>query len=157
MKPFFHSAFSLGRSLAMSTLFGIATLMLSSLQTKAQAPCDATFTGLPAQTCSADAPSLLVPVIPGGTFTGPGITGNSFNPTTAGVGTHTISYSVSQPAGATYAHSAIPYVAPPVVTNFVTLGDDQMSASFPLGSALTSMVTPLRNSKSHRMVSSPSI
>ena len=133
MKRFLHGPIPFGRSLVMSTLFAVVSLLITSIRTYAQAPCDATFTGLPAQMCSADASSLLVPVIPGGTFTGPGITGSTFNPTTAGVGTHTISYAVSQPAGATYAHSVIPYVAPPVVTNLVTLGDDQMSTSFPIG------------------------
>ena len=133
MKRFLHGTIPFGRSLVLSTLLAVVSLLLTSLNAKAQSPCDATFTGLPAQMCSADAPSLLVPVTPGGTFTGPGMTGNTFNPTTAGVGTHTISYSVSQPAGATYAYSAIPYVAPPTVTNFVTLGDDAMTASLPIG------------------------
>lgn len=133
MKRFSTRFAETARAIATGALMLSAWMLLPLLQVKAQAPCDATFTGLPAQMCSADAPSLLVPVTPGGTFTGPGITGNSFNPTTAGVGTHTISYTVSQAAGATYAYSAIPYVAPPAVTNFVTLGDDQMSATLPIG------------------------
>jgi len=37
--------------------------------------------------------------IPGGTYSGPGITGNSFDPTVAGIGTHIISYSVPDPSG----------------------------------------------------------
>ena len=35
----------------------------------------------------------------GGTFTGPGITGNSFNPSTAGAGTHTVTYLYNDGAG----------------------------------------------------------
>lgn len=42
--------------------------------------------GSPSITLSAGSPS-------GGTYSGNGVTGNSFNPTTAGVGTHTIIYS----------------------------------------------------------------
>ncbi|MCB9187197.1 MAG: gliding motility-associated C-terminal domain-containing protein [Flavobacteriales bacterium] len=38
--------------------------------------------------------SLLITGNSGGTFTGTGVSGNSFNPTTAGVGTHTITYTV---------------------------------------------------------------
>jgi gliding motility-associated-like protein len=37
----------------------------------------------------------------GGTFSGPGVTGNSFNPATAGVGTHTITYSFTNANGCT--------------------------------------------------------
>ncbi|MBC7861769.1 MAG: metallophosphoesterase family protein, partial [Bacteroidia bacterium] len=37
----------------------------------------------------------------GGTFSGPGVTGTTFDPATAGAGTHTISYSYTDPAGCT--------------------------------------------------------
>ena len=37
----------------------------------------------------------------GGTFSGTGVTGNSFNPTTAGVGTKTITYSYTNGSGCT--------------------------------------------------------
>ncbi len=36
----------------------------------------------------------LVPSVTGGIFAGPGVTGTSFNPAVAGVGTHTITYSI---------------------------------------------------------------
>ena len=35
----------------------------------------------------------------GGTFSGPGVSGNTFNPLTAGVGTHTLTYSISDTLG----------------------------------------------------------
>ncbi|MFM1875459.1 MAG: hypothetical protein RL266_1196 [Bacteroidota bacterium] len=38
--------------------------------------------------------STLITGDSGGTFSGPGVSGNTFNPTTAGVGTHTIVYTV---------------------------------------------------------------
>jgi hypothetical protein len=37
----------------------------------------------------------------GGTFSGPGVTGNQFNPAVTGVGTWTVSYSVTNPQGCT--------------------------------------------------------
>jgi PKD repeat protein len=43
----------------------------------------------PAFTLPAGSPS-------GGTFSGPGVNGSNFNPTNAGIGTHTITYSVTQ-------------------------------------------------------------
>ncbi|MBK9274062.1 MAG: T9SS type A sorting domain-containing protein [Flavobacteriales bacterium] len=52
--------------------------------------CPANITGV----CSADAPFALSGATPlGGTYTGPGVSGGSFDPTAAGAGTHTITYS----------------------------------------------------------------
>lgn len=50
------------------------------------------FTGLPSNSCVNYPPINLNGVPAGGVFTGHGITGNSFNPPTAGVGTHCITY-----------------------------------------------------------------
>jgi hypothetical protein len=61
------------------------------------------------------------------------MTGNVFNPTIAGPGTHTIGYSVSVAPGATYIYSNIPYIAPPAVSNLIVLGDDAVSSSLPIG------------------------
>jgi gliding motility-associated-like protein len=44
--------------------------------------------------CVNDAIVNLVPNVTGGAFSGNGVIGNTFNPSTAGVGTHTISYSI---------------------------------------------------------------
>lgn len=98
-----------------------------------QPPCDSIFTGLTSPMCSAAPSVMLMPNTPGGTFTGPGMTGNVFNPSIAGPGTHTISYSVSVPAGANYIYSSIPFVAPPAVTNLVSLLDDDITAALPIG------------------------
>ncbi|MCF8372267.1 MAG: T9SS type A sorting domain-containing protein [Bacteroidales bacterium] len=50
------------------------------------------FTGLDASYCLSDASSTLVPNISGGSFSGSGISGFTFDPNVAGVGTHTITY-----------------------------------------------------------------
>jgi hypothetical protein len=111
----------------------LALLLLSSIpKLFAQAPCDATFTGLTTPSCSSNPSVTLTATTPGGTFSGPGITGNTFNPTTAGVGTHNITYSVAG-VGGTYAISTIPFISQPAVANLVTLGDDAMSTALPIG------------------------
>jgi hypothetical protein len=48
--------------------------------------------GLSSSYTTADAPSTLVGSPSGGTFIGPGVTGNTFDPASAGVGTHSITY-----------------------------------------------------------------
>ena len=45
--------------------------------------------------CTADAAVSLVPSVSGGSFSGTGVTGSSFNPSVAGVGNHTIQYSIT--------------------------------------------------------------
>jgi hypothetical protein len=47
--------------------------------------------------CIDGAAVTLVGTPPGGTFSGPGVVGNQFNPATAGLGTWTITYSVATP------------------------------------------------------------
>ena len=49
--------------------------------------------------CRLGNPIPLDAVPPGGTFSGPGVVGNTFNPGTAGLGTHTILYSVTNSCG----------------------------------------------------------
>ncbi len=61
---------------------------------------DATFTGLNSSYCITDQSTFLMPATTGGSFSGPGMFGSSFNPSNAGVGTHTISYVVSAQQGA---------------------------------------------------------
>ncbi|WP_223834279.1 putative Ig domain-containing protein [Spirosoma profusum] len=51
------------------------------------------FTGLNGTYCSNATSQTLVGAPAGGTFSGPGISGNIFNPVVAGVGSHTITYS----------------------------------------------------------------
>jgi PKD repeat protein len=52
----------------------------------------------------------------GGTYSGTGVTGNTFNPTTSGVGTFPITYSVTQNGCTGSAVSSITVTAPPTVT-----------------------------------------
>ncbi|MFN8236888.1 MAG: gliding motility-associated C-terminal domain-containing protein [Chitinophagales bacterium] len=53
-----------------------------------------TITGAAGPYCTTSSPFTLTGRPTGGTFSGPGMTGSSFNPATAGVGTHTITYTV---------------------------------------------------------------
>jgi hypothetical protein len=65
---------------------------------------NAGFSGLPTELCTSDPIVLLTPTgTPGGTFSGPGVVGPTFNPATAGVGIHTITYTVSAQQGAAIA------------------------------------------------------
>ena len=67
----------------------------------------ASFTGLQATYCITDAPSTLtVTGTTGGTFTGAGVSGTTFNPSLAGPGTHVIKYIVSRQEGAAIAPAA---------------------------------------------------
>jgi hypothetical protein len=50
------------------------------------------FTGLASTYCPNDASSTLVGTPAGGVFSGPGVSGSTFDPTAAGSGTHTIKY-----------------------------------------------------------------
>ncbi len=65
---------------------------------------DASFSGLNSTYCSSDAAVTLTPTgTIGGTFSGPGISGNMFDPAMAGGGTHTITYTVSAQEGTAFA------------------------------------------------------
>ena len=55
------------------------------------------FSGLNPYYCIYSAPATLTGFPAGGTFSGPGITGNTFNPATAGAGTHNIVYFYTDP------------------------------------------------------------
>lgn len=57
------------------------------------------FSGLNSNYCDSDSASTLVPNPAGGTFSGPGVSGASFDPVVAGTGTHTISYSYTDTNG----------------------------------------------------------
>lgn len=59
------------------------------------------FTGLPAVICYASPAINLTPNINGGVFSGNGIVGYQFVPNIAGPGTHTISYTYTDPSGCT--------------------------------------------------------
>lgn len=53
---------------------------------------NASYTGLAADYCTNSSASTLTPSPTGGTFSGTGVTGSSFNPTSAGIGTHDVTY-----------------------------------------------------------------
>lgn len=62
---------------------------------------NASFTGLASNYCITDgAATMTINGTTGGIFQGPGVSGNTFNPATAGVGTHQIQYIVSGQQGA---------------------------------------------------------
>ncbi|MGZ4033257.1 MAG: T9SS type A sorting domain-containing protein [Bacteroidia bacterium] len=69
---------------------GSTTIILTDL-----GPANSSFTGLTSPVCSGGAAVTLTPAQPGGVFSGAGVTGTTFNPTTAGTGTHTIIYKTS--------------------------------------------------------------
>lgn len=52
----------------------------------------ASFTGLLKNYCKTSAPVVLTGIPAGGTFSGPGISGNTFDPNAAGTGIHSITY-----------------------------------------------------------------
>jgi gliding motility-associated-like protein len=70
--------------------------------------------------CESDPAVNLTAVDGGGTWTGPGMTGNSFNPATAGPGTHTITYSLTLPC-------------PVQATTVITVNPDQDATITPVG------------------------
>jgi gliding motility-associated-like protein len=89
------------------------------------------FTGLPPQLCLPLAPITLVPSVAGGSFTGPGMNANTFDPAAAGNGSHTITFSFTNAFGCTVTSSQVVQVhtMPAVVA-----GPDERlcSGSFPL-------------------------
>ena len=65
---------------------------------------DASFTGLASTYCESDGiVTMTVTGTTGGTFSGPGVTGNMFDPGVAGPGTHTIQYLVAAQEGSAVA------------------------------------------------------
>jgi hypothetical protein len=62
-------------------------------------PTTASFTGLAANYCLNSSPSALTGSPAGGVFSGPGISGNTFNPSTAGTGVKTITYTFTGTEG----------------------------------------------------------
>ncbi|GEO05617.1 hypothetical protein AAE02nite_32810 [Adhaeribacter aerolatus] len=88
-------------------------------------------TGLPPSMCLPITAFTLVGTPAGGTFTGPGMSGNIFTPATAGAGTHTITYRFADPAGCTVTISQQVVISEMPA---VTAGPDERicSGSFPL-------------------------
>lgn len=62
-------------------------------------PINVTFNITQTTICTTDAPLTLSGSPAGGVFTGPGVSGTTFNPATAGVGTHSITYDYTDANG----------------------------------------------------------
>ncbi len=108
----------------------ILSSLLFSITFAGTAVAQCTISGLSSNYCTNSNSSTLTPGIPGGNFSGPGISGNVFNPAIAGPGTHSISY-VS--GCSIYSLSSAPYATLTTAGTAVTLGDDQVSAGLPIG------------------------
>ena len=82
-----------------------------------------TFTGLNGGYCLTNPATALTGNPSGGIFTGPGISGNTFDPSLAGVGSHTITYLFTDANGCSGSVSQAT-----IISNnaFVTLGPDTM-------------------------------
>ena len=81
-------------------------------------------------------PVFIFPTLPGGTFTGPGISGATFNPTLAGPGDFTITYTYHHSNGCTYVYSqdvhvdACVGIAENLWTNTVSLYPNPSAGNF---------------------------
>ncbi|OGX85984.1 hypothetical protein BEN48_13660 [Hymenobacter glacialis] len=74
------------------------------------------FAALPPQ-CTSLAGGVALAATPvGGTFSGPGVAGGRFNPATAGVGTHTLTYALSDSLGCGIASQQVVVTRPPTIT-----------------------------------------
>lgn len=66
----------------------------------------------PSTVCVTDGLSVLTGTPAGGTFSGPGVSGNSFSPSTAGNGTHQVIYSITDSSGCDAADTISIVVSP---------------------------------------------
>jgi hypothetical protein len=113
----------------------IATIVVALLYKTAYNQCQtANFSGLnPNYTCPEASQLFGNPI--GGSFQGPGISGDMFSPAQAGLGTHVISYSTA-PSSPSAGYLATPgqsnNPANEVLTT-VFLGDDELSTPLPIG------------------------
>ncbi len=95
------------------------------------------FSGLGSGYCaSTSATVALVGSPAGGTFSGPGIVGNDFDPAVSGAGTHTINYVVDSFLGyaidTNFAYTILPTTASAVTYNYID-DDDELSNAVPIG------------------------
>ena len=78
------------------------------------------------EVCENDASFGLSASPAGGTFSGVGVTGNSFNPGTAGPGIHTLTYTYTSPEGCTSSDESI-IVVNGDIDDPGTIGNDESS------------------------------
>ncbi|WP_040497242.1 hypothetical protein, partial [Fulvivirga imtechensis] len=92
--PLFYGSFMLKignvRALFRSGWWGLLFILLLLNNSPIWAQCG--FSGLNANYCTTDAAVTLYETTTGGTFSGPGVSGNTFDPAVAGPGTHSIDY-----------------------------------------------------------------
>jgi len=86
-------------------------------------PANPSFASIPAQICENAAAITLVPAVAGGTFSGPGVSGNSFNPADALEGVHTITYTLGG-LDACYSSDQTIEVVAPSFTYFADVDGD---------------------------------
>ncbi|MCO4813761.1 MAG: T9SS type A sorting domain-containing protein [Flavobacteriales bacterium] len=99
---------------------------------------DPTFTGLGSTYCSTDAAvNLNITGTTGGTFSGPGVTGSTFDPAAAGAGMHTIKYLVSAMEGAAIAAASDSMEVVVVVSDPQTYYVDADNDGYGAGVAIT--------------------
>lgn len=77
------------------------------------------FSGLNPSYCLLNQNFSLNPNPPGGTFTGPGITGSNFNPAMAGTGTHSIIYTANLPGNCSLPDTQQVSVVAPITANSI--------------------------------------
>ncbi|MDD3878239.1 MAG: gliding motility-associated C-terminal domain-containing protein [Bacteroidales bacterium] len=90
------------------------------------------FTGLALEYCVDDNPVTLTGIPAGGTFTGPGISGNVFDPSIAGVGNHVIFYLYEDSYGCQNDISKVVDVHPLPVVYFSGLSNNYCVNSLPV-------------------------
>ncbi|MBL4657199.1 MAG: beta-propeller fold lactonase family protein, partial [Flavobacteriales bacterium] len=112
----------------------VLVLLLGNLRSIAQDTCSlsppaAFFIGLSPSYCGIDPPVTLTGFPSGGTFSGPGISGNQFTSVTAGAGTHDILYTYSGYGTDT----SLAYAPLAGSGTSVPLVDDSVSGALPIG------------------------
>lgn len=93
---------------------------------------DASFAGLAAGYCFGTSPVILVPVNPGGTFSGNGVVDDIFSPSAAAIGENLLSYTVSAENGCVSSASTMVFVYESANSNFSGLAPDYCSNSMPV-------------------------
>lgn len=95
-------------------------------------PTPVSFTGLAPTYCTSDPIATLTPSPAGGTFSGPGIVGNTFNPATSSTGTRVIWYTVSGPGFCKNSVTQTTVVSPVPAVSFSGLNNSYCVSALPV-------------------------